>query len=124
MAAEDCIEANRVSMRNVALMAMAVDGNTTIDGLTDEQRSVMPHFRNPMRPSLAATADAMTKIAAVVDGFTATREFWAGQGFDVAEVESILSQVRRSQARTTAMATAQAAMTQRQVANDGDAGQA
>jgi hypothetical protein len=93
VAAEDCIEANRVSMRNVALMAMAVDGNTTVDGLTDEQRSVMPHFRNPMRPSLAATADAMTKIAAVVDGFTATREFWAGQGFDVAEVESILSQV-------------------------------
>lgn len=93
VAAEDCIEANRISMRNVALMAMAVAGNTTIDGLTDEQKSVIPHFRNPMRPSLASTADAMTKIAAVVDGFTMTREFWAGQGFDTAEVDSILSQV-------------------------------
>ncbi|MDM8270550.1 hypothetical protein [Thermophilibacter provencensis] len=93
VAAEDCIESNRASMRNVALMAMAVAGNTTIDGLTDEQRSVIPHFRNPMRPSLASTADAMTKIAAVVDGFTMTREFWAGQGFDTAEVDSILSQV-------------------------------
>ena len=96
VAAEDCIESNRVSMRNVALMAMAVAGNTTIDGLTDEQRSVIPHFRNPMRPSLASTADAMTKIAAVVDGFTSTREFWAGQGFDVAEVDSILSQLSAS----------------------------
>ena len=61
--------------------------------LSDEQRSVIPHFRNPMRPSLASTADAMTKIAAVVDGFTMTREFWAGQGFDTAEVDSILSQI-------------------------------
>ena len=93
VAAEDCIESNRVSMRNVALMAMAVAGNTTIDGLTDEQRSVIPHFKNPMRPNLAATADAMTKIAAVVDGFTMTQEFWEGQGFDTAEVDSILSQV-------------------------------
>lgn len=93
VAAEDCIESNRVSMRNVALMAMAVEGNTTVDGLTDEQRSVIPHFKNPMRPSLAATADAMTKIAALVPEFALTREFWAGQGFDVSEVESIMSQV-------------------------------
>lgn len=102
VAAEDCIESNRVSMRNVALMAMAVAQNTTIDGLTDEQRSVIPHFRNPMRPSLASTADAMVKIASVVDGFTATREFWAGQGFDTAEVDSILSQVG-SYANTSAL---------------------
>ena len=102
VAAEDCIESNRVSMRTVALMAMAVAQNTTIDGLTDEQRSVIPHFRNPMRPSLASTADAMVKIASAVDGFTATREFWAGQGFDTAEVDSILSQVG-SYANTSAL---------------------
>ena len=102
VAAEDCIESNRVAMRNVALMAMAVAGNTTIDKLTDEQRSVIPHFRNPMRPSLASTADAMTKIAAAVPEFTATREFWAGQGFDTAEVDSILDQVG-SYANTAAL---------------------
>ena len=96
VAAEDCIETNRAAMRDVALMAMAVAGNTTIDGLTDEQRGVIPHFRNPMRPNLASTADAMTKIASVVPEFSLTREFWAGQGFDVAEVDSILSQVNAS----------------------------
>ena len=98
VAAEDCIESNRVSMRNVALMAMAVAGNTTIDGLTDEQRSVIPHFKNPMRPNLAATADAMSKIAASVPEFALTNEYWLGQGFDKAEVDRVLSQVRRSQA--------------------------
>ena len=98
VAAEDCIETNRLAMRNVALMAMAVAQNTTIDGLTEEQRSVVPRFRNPMRPSLAATADAMSKIAAAVPEFALTREYWLGQSFDSAEVDSILSQVRRSQA--------------------------
>lgn len=94
-AAEDCIESNRESMRSVALMAMAVAGDTTIDGLTDDQRSVMPHFRNPNMPSLAATADAMTKIASLpgAEGFVMTREFWSGNGFDTAEVDRILSQV-------------------------------
>lgn len=113
VAAEDCIESNRVGMRNVALMAMAIAGNTTVEGLTDEQKSVIPHFRNPMRPSLASTADAMTKIAAAVPEFTSTREFWAGQGFDVAEVDSILSQVssnRNSAALMGIMAGATAAL--------------
>lgn len=110
VAAEDCIESNRVSMRNVALMAMAVANNTTIDGLSDEQRSVIPHFRNPMRPSLASTADAMSKIAAAVPEFALTREYWLGQSFDAAEVDSILSQVgehRNSEALMAIMAGGQ-----------------
>ena len=94
--AESCIESNRVSMRNVALMAMAVEGNTTLDGLTDEQRSVMPHFSNPRTPSLASTADAMTKVASALEGFSQTREFLAGMGFEPAEIESIRSQVAAS----------------------------
>ena len=103
LAAEDCIESNRVSMRNVALMAMAVEGNVTVDGLTDEQKTVMPHFKNPMRPSLASTADAMSKIAAAVPEFALTREYWTGQGFDTAEVESILSQIGGEQNRAALM---------------------
>ena len=92
-AAEDCIESNRASMREVALMAMAVAGNTTVDALTPEQQSVMPHFRNPRTPSLASTADAMVKIATVLDGFSQTREFLTGMGFEAAEVESIRAQL-------------------------------
>ncbi|MBS6941753.1 MAG: hypothetical protein KH142_09895, partial [Slackia piriformis] len=67
--------------------------NTTPDGLTDEQRSVMPNFKNPMRPSLAATADAMVKVAGVLDGFAQTREFLANMGFTPTEVESVRGQL-------------------------------
>lgn len=104
VAAEDCIESNKIAMRNVALMAMAVEHNTTLDGLTDEQQSVMPHFKNPTMPSLASTADAMTKIAAVMDGFSGTREFLSGMGFEAAEIESIRSQLDSSANRAALMA--------------------
>ena len=94
VAAEDCIETNRESMRNVALMAMAVAENKTMDQLTDKQLTVMPDFKNPMRPSLASTADAYVKIAGVLDGFAQTREFLRGQGFTPSEVESVASQLK------------------------------
>ena len=94
VAAEDCIETNRESMRNVALMAMAVAENKTMDQLTEEQLTVMPDFKNPMRPSLASTADAYVKIAGVLDGFAQTREFLRGQGFTPSEVESVASQLK------------------------------
>lgn len=94
VAAEDCIETNRESMRNVALMAMAVAENKTMDALTDEQLTVMPDFKNPMRPSLASTADAYVKIAGVLEGFAQTREFLRGQGFTPSEVESVASQLK------------------------------
>lgn len=97
VAAEDCIETNRASMRNVALMAMAIIANKPVEELTDEQLSVMPHFKNPMMPSAAAAADSMSKVAGVLDGFSQTREFLAGVGFDSSDIESIRSQLKRIQ---------------------------
>lgn len=130
VAAEDCIETNRESMRNVALMAMAVAENKTMDQLTKEQLTVMPDFKNPMRPSLASTADAYVKIAGVLDGFAQTREFLRGQGFTPSEVESVASQLRRSKAQSSAAASAQAALIQgmakrgQQVTDDSISGEA
>lgn len=103
VAAEDCIESNRESMRQIALMAMAVANNTGIDGLTDEQRSVMPHFKSPSMASLAATADAMTKVAGSLEGFAQTDVFLEGMGFDASEVERIRSQIEANGNRAALM---------------------
>ena len=62
IAAEDCIESSRESMREIALLAMAVEANTTPEELSDEQRSVVPKFKNPLHPNAATQADAMTKM--------------------------------------------------------------
>lgn len=121
VAAEDCIESNREAMRNVALMAMAVDGNTTLDGLSADQLTVMPNFKNPMMPSLAATADAMTKVAGVLEGFAQTREFLSNMGFTPSEVESIRSQLRRIRAQGAAAASAQAALIRSKAERGGQA---
>ena len=92
-AAEDCIEGNSEGLRQVALMAMAVQAGRGFDALTEEQLSVMPNFKSPMTTSLAANADAMTKVAGVLEGFAQTREFLSGMGFASTEVESIKSQL-------------------------------
>lgn len=103
VAAEDCIAQNREAMREVALMAMAVEADKTVDALTADQLSVMPHFRNPSMPNLAATADAMTKVASVLDGFSQTREFLAGMGFEASEIDRIRTQLDANANRAALM---------------------
>lgn len=99
IAAQDLIESNSVSLRNIALMAMAVAENKTIEQLTDQQRTVMAHFKDPSMPSIVSQADAMVKIAAADQGFAGTSVFYEQMGFDEATRRRILSEKRRSQAR-------------------------
>ncbi len=48
-------------LRKIALMLMAVEGDTTLAGLTDGQRGVMVHMRTPETVSVAGQSDAMLK---------------------------------------------------------------
>ncbi|NGM16962.1 phage portal protein [Eggerthellaceae bacterium zg-893] len=93
--AEDLNESSRTSMRSVALMAMAVDRNVSPDGLTDVQKSVMPLFADPSKPSVVSQADAMVKVAAADPDFAGTDVFYEGIGFDQATIERIASERRR-----------------------------
>lgn len=99
MVVEDLNDANGQSLRNVALMAMAVANDTDLDGLTDLQRSVSARFRPPLTPTMSAQADAMSKLAGVDPAFAGTREFYEGLGFDEATVRRIMSDKARAQAR-------------------------
>lgn len=84
IAAQDLIESNSVSLRNVALMAMAVAEGKTIDQLSDQQKTVMAHFKNPSMPSIVTQADAMVKVAAADEEFAGTSVFYEQMGFDEA----------------------------------------
>ena len=122
VAAEDCIESNRVGLRNVALMAMAVEGDVGLDGLTDEQLSVEPNFRNPMRPSIAASADAMTKMISVLpwlaDSDVSLREL----GFSDSQVQQLRSDRDRAQSRALVQAAAALPAARSAAAETGAAG--
>lgn len=99
--AEDAISRLQHSMRNVALMCMAVESNTTTDGLTDAQRGVMAKFENPSMPSVAARTDAAMKIASIDEGFAGTDVFYEMVGFDQATIARVKAQKRSAQAHGT-----------------------
>ena len=106
--AEQLNAGNGDSLRIIALMALAIANNTTIDGLSDDQKSVVAHFKNPAMPSVASTADAAIKIASAREGFASTDVFLEMIGFDKADIRRIKAQEGIEQGRnivTTLMTT-------------------
>lgn len=88
------------ALRQIALLVMMVESNrSSVDDLDDIQRSVMPHFRNPAMPSIAATTDAAMKIASVNPDFAGTDVFFEMVGFDQATIARVNSQIRMNRAR-------------------------
>jgi hypothetical protein len=81
-------------------MALAISENTTIDGLSDEQRDIVAHFRNPSMPSIASTTDAAIKLASARPGFANTDVFLEMVGFTPADIRRIKAQEQRARGLT------------------------
>ena len=94
--AEQLNASNGDTLRTIALMALAVKNNTTLDKLTPEQSGIVAHFRNPAMPSVAVTADAAIKIASARQGFANTDVFLEMIGFDQADIRRIKAQESRA----------------------------
>ena len=86
---------NGVSLKTIALMALAIVKDVSLDQLTDDQKNVVAHFKNPAMPSVAVTADAAIKIASVRQGFSNTDVFLEMIGFDKADIRRIKAQEAR-----------------------------
>lgn len=94
--AEELNSGNGDALRTIALMAMAIANKTTIEGLSDEQKGIVAHFRNPAMPSIAATSDAAIKIASARENFASTDVFLEMIGFDQADIRRIKAQEQRA----------------------------
>lgn len=94
--AEQLNERNGDSLRTIALMALAIASNTTIEALPEDQKGIITHFKNPAMPSVAVTADAAIKIASARPEFAATDTFLEMIGFDQADIRRIKAQERRT----------------------------
>ena len=94
--AEELNAGNGDSLRTIALMALAIANNCTLDELTDEQKNIVAHFKNPAMPSVAATADAAIKIASARENFSTTDVFLEMIGFDQADIRRIKAQEQRA----------------------------
>ena len=87
---------NGNALRNIALMALAVVSNTSIEELGTDQLDLIAHFKNPAMPSVAVTADAAIKIASAREGFATTDTFLEMIGFDKADIRRIRAQETRA----------------------------
>ena len=94
--AEQLNIANGTALRNIALMALAISQNKTIEELSDEEKEVIAHFKNPAMPSVAVTADAAIKIASSREAFANTDTFLEMIGFDKADIRRIKAQELRN----------------------------
>lgn len=90
--AEQLNISNGDSLRNIAMMAVAIVNDKALDELTDEQKDIIAHFKNPAMPSVAMSADAALKIASAREGFASTDTFLEMIGFDQASIRRIKAQ--------------------------------
>lgn len=98
--AEQLNAGNGDSLRNVALMAQAIVRNVRVEDLTDDEKNVIAHFKNPAMPSVSVTADAAIKIASARQGFAQTDTFLEMIGFDQADIRRIKAQEQRVRGMT------------------------
>lgn len=103
--AEQLNAGNGDALRMIAVMAIAVAENKTIEELLPEQKSIVAHFKNPAMPSVAVTTDAAIKIASARQGFAQTDVFLEMIGFDKADIRRIKAQEQKEQANALLLAS-------------------
>ena len=95
--AEQLNVGNGNALRNIAIMALAIKSNKSMDNLTDEEKAIIAHFKNPAMPNVAVTADAAIKIASARPGFANTDVFAEMIGFSKADIRRIKAQEQMAQ---------------------------
>jgi uncharacterized cupredoxin-like copper-binding protein len=99
--AEQLNISNGDALRTIAMMALAIAHDISMDELTDEQKAIVAHFKNPAMPSVAATTDAAMKIASARPAFADTDTFLEMIGFDKADIRRIKAQEQRTRGLNT-----------------------
>lgn len=93
--AEQLNTSNGDALKVIAKMALAIAGEKSLEDLTEEELSIVAHFKNPAMPSVSVTADAAIKIASAREGFSSTDTFLEMIGFDQADIRRIKAQEQR-----------------------------
>jgi len=94
--AEQLNQSNGGSLRIVAVMALAIANNVTMEELGEDRQNIIAHFKNPAMPSVASTTDAALKIASARQAFAQTDTFLEMIGFSQADIRRIKAEEQRS----------------------------
>lgn len=90
--AKDLNGGNGAALRQIILMAEALEAGTTVEKLSQEQKDVIAFFLDPSNPPVSVTADAAIKIATARPDFALTDVFLEMLGFSRANIRRIKSQ--------------------------------
>ena len=96
---------NGESLRNVAMMAMAVQSNVPMSALDDNQKSVSVCWHDTEMLTAAQATDSAIKIASVVPEYPHTEVFWERLGYSESERRRVESQIEGVDAKQALMVT-------------------
>ncbi|MBQ9059061.1 MAG: phage portal protein [Atopobiaceae bacterium] len=82
---------NKETMEEIARMMLAVSRNASLDELDDEVLDVQASFSDPSMPTIAARADAWTKIGASDEALKGTRVWYEGLGMPQTTIDRIMA---------------------------------
>jgi len=94
--AEQLNASNGNALRTIALMAIAITRNVSMNELSEDEKNIIAHFKNPSMPSIAATTDAAIKIASARKSFAETDTFLEMIGFSQADIRRIKNEESRA----------------------------
>lgn len=84
---------NGASLRNISLIALSLLEKKPFAELSENTRSFSAQFRNPLMPTLAASADAAQKLGASVPGFAGTPTYWRMLGYNDRQIADINAEI-------------------------------
>lgn len=87
---------NAEVLENIARMIMAVANNKALEELTDEQNSVQAYMQDPSMPTIAARADAWTKMSASDKSIVGTRVYYEGIGLSQPTIDRLRAEQRQA----------------------------
>lgn len=100
---------NGDAMKTIMQMALCIEQNKSFSELTDDERSIQAHFKNPAMPSVVSQADAMVKLASIAPWIAETEVFLEETGFDDATRRRLLSDKAKLEAKAAIAQQMQAA---------------
>lgn len=99
--AESLNETNGISLRNIGLMALAISQNKKMEDLTDEEKSIIPVFKNPAMPSVVSQSDAIVKQVSAMPWIGETEVALEELGYDESQRIRMMSDKTKAQSKAT-----------------------
>ncbi len=79
-------------LEDIARMMLAIANNKTLDQLDESQRNVQACWKDPSMPTIAARADAWTKLGSADPSIVGTRVYYEGIGLSQATIDRLMTE--------------------------------